>query len=90
LSAYYFPGKKYNGLHDGISPVNSFRVVLNSFFGANLPLLPDRSFYSTWSEPYRFIDVTETVLTPEDQQTPRAGQLDRHPPDRGVTHDADD
>ena len=70
LSAYYFPGKKYNGLHDGISPVNSFRVVLNSFFGAKLPLLPDRSYFSTWPEPYHFIDVTDNVRTPDVQPLP--------------------
>jgi hypothetical protein len=63
LNAYYFPGKKYQDLYRGISPVNSYRVVLNSYFGAKLPLLPDRSFFSTWTEPYRFIDVTEAVIT---------------------------
>jgi len=26
LNAYYFPGRKYGALYDGISPVNSFRV----------------------------------------------------------------
>jgi hypothetical protein len=61
LNAYYFPGGRYEGLHDSISPVNSFRVVLNTFFGARLPLLPDRSFFSTWQDPYKFIDVTEVV-----------------------------
>ena len=67
LNAYYFPGQKYGGLYGRISPVNSFRVVLNSYFGAKLPLLPDRSFFSTWPEPYHFIDVTEAVRTPDDQ-----------------------
>ncbi|MHB1557432.1 MAG: hypothetical protein ACYC61_08125 [Isosphaeraceae bacterium] len=41
--------------------MNSFRVVLNTFFGADLPLLPDRSYFSTWPEPYRFIDVTDAI-----------------------------
>ena len=49
LNAYYFPGGRYEGLYQDISPVNSFRVVLNTFFGAKLPLLPDRSFFSTWT-----------------------------------------
>ncbi len=61
LNAYYFPGGHYEGLYDSISPVNSFRVVLNTFFGAKLPLLPDRSFFSTWPDPYKFIDVTDVV-----------------------------
>lgn len=61
LNAYYFPGGRYDGLYPDITPVNSFRVVLNTFFGAHLPLLPDRSYFSTWPEPYRFIDVTDAV-----------------------------
>jgi hypothetical protein len=68
LNTYYFPGQKYEGLYDRISPVNSFRIVLNTYFAAKLPLLPDRSFFSTWPEPYQFIDVTETVRTPDDDQ----------------------
>ena len=64
LSAYYFPGKKYEGLYDSISPVNSFRVVLNTFFRARIQLLADRSYYSTWSEPYKFIEVTDAVRSP--------------------------
>ena len=70
LNAYYFPGQKYEGLYESISPVNSFRVVLNAYFGAKLPLLPDRSFFSTWPEPYQFIDVTETVRTPDEESVP--------------------
>jgi len=64
LNAYYFPGKRYEGLYRSISPVNSFRVVLNTFHGANSKLLLDRSYFSTWSEPYKFIDVTGAVRSP--------------------------
>jgi hypothetical protein len=65
LNAYSFPGGRYEGLYDSISPVNSFRVVLNTFFGARLPLLPDKSYFSTWPDPYRFIDVTRSVRSDE-------------------------
>ncbi len=61
LNAYYFPGSRYETLYQRVTPVNSFRIVLNAFFSARLELLPDRSFFSTWPEPYRFHDVTETV-----------------------------
>jgi hypothetical protein len=63
LNAYYFPDRRYKGLYPTISPVNSFRVVFNTFFGARLSLLPDRSYFSTWPDPYRFIDVTDAVRT---------------------------
>ncbi len=75
LNAYYFPGQKYQGLYGRISPVNSFRVVLNTYFGATLELLPDRSFFSTWTDPYRFIDVTDAVRTPDDR--PASPDADR-------------
>lgn len=42
-SAFYFPDKQYQSLYPAISPVNTFRVVLNKYFTANLPLLKDSS-----------------------------------------------
>lgn len=41
LSLYYFSDKDYTRLYKTISPVNSFRVVLNKYFAAGLPLLKD-------------------------------------------------
>jgi hypothetical protein len=41
LSSYYFSDRDYRLLYDSISPVNSFRVVLNKYFHSNLPLLKD-------------------------------------------------
>ena len=47
LNAYYLPGVQTEKvLYPSISPVNSFRVVLNSYFDQNLPLLDDRSYYA--------------------------------------------
>jgi hypothetical protein len=63
LNAYYFPGGRYEALYDGITPVNSFRAVFNTSFGTRLPFLPDRSYFSTWGNPYRFFDVTDRVST---------------------------
>jgi hypothetical protein len=65
LNAYLFPDRKYDGLYSRISPVNSFRVVFNAFFGGNLQLLPDRNYFSTWNDPYLFIDVTDRALSPD-------------------------
>jgi hypothetical protein len=61
LNAYYLPDGGAAALYDTITPVNSFRVVLNKYFGANLELLDDRSFYSTWPNPLIFTDVTERL-----------------------------
>jgi Sulfatase len=62
LSAYYFPDQNYAALYPEITPVNSFRVVLNEYFGANLSLLEDRSYYAAWFKPYQFTDVTEQIM----------------------------
>jgi hypothetical protein len=46
LNAYYLPGIQAEKiLYPSISPVNSFRVVLNSYFEQKLPLLEDLSYF---------------------------------------------
>jgi hypothetical protein len=59
LNAILMPSE--NQLYDSMSPVNTFRVVLNSLFQTNLPLLEDRSFYSNRDEPYRWKEVTDRL-----------------------------
>jgi hypothetical protein len=66
LNAYYFPGERREGLHQRITPVNSFRVVLNNEFGARLPLLPEENYYSSWAQPQKFTRVTDRVEAPKD------------------------
>ena len=47
LNAYYLPGLDYDQvLYPGITPANTFRVILNEYLGADYPLVEDRSFYS--------------------------------------------
>ncbi len=57
LNAYYMPGHTAQ-LYPGISPVNSFRVVLNAYFNANIPLLNDQSYYSPIPYIYNFSPVS--------------------------------
>jgi hypothetical protein len=64
LNAYLVPASARQHLYPGITPINSFRVVLNAVFGHTLPLLPDRSFYTTWDRPYDPVDVTAHVEGP--------------------------
>ncbi len=45
LNAYYLPGAVAGDvLYPEISPVNTFRVILNAYFQEDLPLLADRSY----------------------------------------------
>ena len=58
LNALHLPDSMKASLYPGITPVNTFRVVLNGLAGETLPMLPDGSFYSGFSQPYTFTDVT--------------------------------
>jgi hypothetical protein len=44
VNAYYLPGGGDKLLYPSISPVNSFRVVFNRYFGAHYPLLDDATY----------------------------------------------
>ncbi len=64
LNAMYLPGADPAMVHPSITSVNTFRLVLSHYFGADLPLLPDRSF--TWPDndhTYDFRDVTDVIAT---------------------------
>ncbi len=64
LNAYYFPDQNYDALYEDITPVNTFRVILNNYFGTNHELLEDKSYFSDyWGSPYLFVDVTDEVLS---------------------------
>jgi hypothetical protein len=61
LNAYLVPPRVRRNLYDTITPVNSFRVLFNSLFGASYPLLPDRSYFATVDRPLDFVDVTHLI-----------------------------
>lgn len=44
LSAYYLPGEGIEQLYPNISPVNSFRVIFDTYFGSNFGLTDDLSY----------------------------------------------
>jgi hypothetical protein len=44
LNAYYLPGDGKDNLYPTITPVNSFRLIFNLYFGTNYELLPDNVF----------------------------------------------
>ncbi|MGA9398997.1 MAG: sulfatase-like hydrolase/transferase [Anaerolineaceae bacterium] len=57
LTAILLPNES-SGLYPSISPVNIFRVILNQYFGTGLPILKDRSYYSTDQNLGIILDVT--------------------------------
>jgi hypothetical protein len=61
LSAFYFPDEDYSQIYEEVSNVNTFRIILSQYFGAKLEPLPDRSIFSSFDEPYRYLDVSERI-----------------------------
>jgi hypothetical protein len=59
LNAYYLPGIEADELYPSISPVNSFRVVLNQYFGTDLPLLADDTYFTSHRLTRQVIDITD-------------------------------
>lgn len=53
LNAYYFPDNT-GGLYPTITPVNSFRLIFNKYFGQSYPMLDDQSLYSAYDIPYDY------------------------------------
>ncbi len=53
LNAYHLPGHN-DLLYPTISPVNTFRLIFNAYFGAHYDLLPDTSYYSPIPNIYEF------------------------------------
>ncbi len=58
LNAYYLPGNGKSLLYPAITPVNSFRVVLDTYFGANMSLLPDRTYFTSHRLERQAIEIT--------------------------------
>lgn len=43
LNAIYLPDENYTGYYDGVSPVNTFRLLFNHYFHTKYETLPDKS-----------------------------------------------
>lgn len=96
LNAMYLPGSEAAGgsaagespVHPTISPVNTFRLIFSEYFGADLPLLPDRTYISrNKAYPYALTDITDTLPTLHGGSLPEGGVppmvTDQQPADSG-------
>ena len=62
LNAFYFPNGNYGLLYPDVSPVNSYRVLFDTYFMATLPPLSDRIIaFPFANDLYNFHDVTAVV-----------------------------
>jgi hypothetical protein len=60
LNAYYAPDGGEQRLYKSISPVNTFRVLFNTYFGQNYELLEDISYKSVYTDPLNTIVIPNT------------------------------
>ncbi|WP_210490033.1 sulfatase-like hydrolase/transferase [Rufibacter aurantiacus] len=61
FNAIYLSGGGAPALPLDLTPVNTFRILLNHYFRTTLPLLPNRQFYSPANEPGKFEEVTHLL-----------------------------
>ncbi len=61
LNAIRLPGAEAE-LYPVLTPVNTFRIIFNRYFGSDFALLPDESYlYLDNKHLYDFVPVTEVV-----------------------------
>ena len=64
LNAYLVPDRVRTLLYPNITPVNSFRLIFSTLFGADLPALPDRNIFSWYEREFGLRDVTREISKP--------------------------
>ena len=64
FSAYYLPGIEKNLSYDVITPVNTFRIIFNSYFNTDYDLLENKIYLADYSVPAYFVDVTDVLIPP--------------------------
>lgn len=89
LNAYYFPEENdRNDLYPSISPVNTFRLIFNLYFSANLDLLPDRIYrdnladiksHKSANAPYDFTEEAPEVACSGEKQEVILNDLVKEP-----------
>jgi len=74
ITAMYLPDSGDTVVPADLSPVNTFRLVFNTYFGAKMEMLENRSYYFSpatplgkpdWSQAGKFVDVTDQLKAPK-------------------------
>lgn len=61
LNAILAPDAIREKLYPGLTPVNTFRVILPELLGGEKELVPDRSYWSPYGDADDFTDVTDRI-----------------------------
>ena len=62
LNSYYLPYGGSQLLYDSISPVNTFRLIFNYYFGGEYELLKDEAYFSPIDDIYNFQFIPNEVF----------------------------
>ena len=62
LTAIYIPDQRYENLYQSMTPVNIYRTLFNTVFGAEFDLLPDKIHINTFANPYHHIPIRKDQL----------------------------
>jgi len=89
LNAIYFPDNNYDSVYDGMTPVNTFRIVFNEFFNEDYTLLQDKNFWSESDRPYKYTDITKVILEKNLTNSLRLDDGDTFGSDIGLLTDLD-
>lgn len=58
LYAIFLPDKNYSQFYETITPVNTYKIIFNQYYGEKNDLLPNKSYYTSYDEIYGFYDIT--------------------------------
>ena len=62
FNAYFFPQNDEIIVYNTITPVNTFRLIFNSYFDSNFEILEDRMYFTNYENPYNFSNVTKIFI----------------------------
>jgi hypothetical protein len=69
LNAYYLSDGGAEQLYDSISPVNTFRIIFNTYFNGDYTLLEDVAYHSEYDEPFEYTIVPNRAYDEESSST---------------------
>ncbi len=71
LLALYLPDREKGAAFLSQTPVNLYRLLFNQYLGADLPLLPNKVFFSSSERPFALVDVI--AMTTQECRSDRRG-----------------
>jgi len=61
LYAIFLPDGNYKEFSEAMTPINTYRILFNRYFGEDNDLLPDKSYYTSYDEIYGFYETIDML-----------------------------